>query len=99
VSRLNLEPLLTFPDGSYLVISTECSKDGEFSCVLYSAVVGIDDGAAFRVVSNYLLSASTCVSAQAQAYSCALRLYPRAAEIMKKPPYLIWHGPHSAAVQ
>ena len=38
MGRLNLEPLMTFPDGSYLVISTECSKDGEFSCALYSAV-------------------------------------------------------------
>ena len=99
MTRLNLEPLMTFSDGSHLVISTECSKDGEFSCVLYRAVVEIDDRAVFQVVSTYLLSGSTCLSAQAQAYSCALRLYPTATESMKKPPYLIWHRPPSAGIQ
>ena len=99
MARLNLEPLITFTDGSHLVISTECSKEGEFSCALYRAVVDLDDRAAFQVVSNYLLSASTCLSAQEQAYSCARRLYPGAAEIMKKPPYLIWRGPQSAGIQ
>jgi len=98
MARLNLEPLMTFPDGSYLVISTECSKEGEFSCALYS-VVDTDDRAAFQVVSKYLSSASTCQGAQEHAYSYALRLYPRAVEIMKKPPYLIWHGPQSTGVQ
>ncbi|HXV67830.1 MAG TPA: hypothetical protein VD738_02815 [Nitrospira sp.] len=98
MGRLNVEPLMTFPDGSYLVISTECSKEGEFSCALYS-VVETNDQAAFQVISNHLLPAATCVSAQEYAYSCALRLYPRAAEDMKKPPYLIWHGPQSSGMQ
>ena len=98
MARLNLDPLMTFPDGSYLVISTECSKDGEFFCSLYSAIVEMDTRAAFRVISNHL-SGTTCLIAQERAYSNALRLYPRAAEIMKKPPYLIWHGPHSTGIQ
>ena len=98
MGRLNLEPLMTFPDGSYLVISTECSKEGEFSCALYS-VVETDDRAAFQVISNHFLSESTCLSAQEHAYSYALRLYPRAVENIKKPPYLIWHGPHSTGDQ
>jgi hypothetical protein len=99
VGRLNLEPLMTFSDGSHLVISTECSKDGEFSCTLYRAVVGLDDQAVFQVVSTYLLAGPTCLSAQEHAYSHACRLYPSATESMKKPPYLIWHGVQSAAVQ
>ncbi len=33
------------------------------------------------------------VVAQEDAYSYAQRLYPRSAETMKKPPYLIWPGP------
>ena len=98
MTRLNLEPLMTFPDGSYLVISTECSKEGEFSCALYS-VLETDDRTAFHAVSNQLLSASTCLTAQEHAYSCALSLYPRAAAVMKKPPYLVWHGPQSTGVQ
>ncbi|HEY7533342.1 MAG TPA: hypothetical protein VH681_11255 [Nitrospiraceae bacterium] len=96
--RLNVEPLMTFPDGSYLVISTECSKEGEFSCALYN-VLETDDRTAFRTVSNQILSAPTCLTAQEYAYSCALSLYPRAAEKMKKPPYLIWPGPQSSGVQ
>lgn len=93
MGRLNVEPLTTFSDGSSLVISTECSKEGEFSCMLYRVVVEPDDRPTFRMISNQLFSASTCLSAQEYAYSCALKLYPRAAETMKKPPYLIWHGP------
>ena len=92
MSRINLDPLLTFPDGSHLVISTQCSAGGDFSCSLYSAVVGEDDRAAFQVVSNHF-AASTCLSAQEHAYSYALRLYPSSAQTMKKPPYLIWPGP------
>lgn len=98
MSRINLDPLMTFPDGSHLVISTQCSRDGDFSCALYSAIVEEDDRAAFRVISNHL-AASTCLSAQEHAYSYALRLYPTAAEMMKKPPYLIWSGPRSALPQ
>ena len=95
MSRLNLEPLMTFSDGSYLAISTECSKEGEFSCAVYS-VLETGDHTAFRNITNYLVSASTCLTAQEQAYSCAARLYPNAGESLKKPPYLIWHGPQGA---
>ena len=98
MSRINLDPLMTFPDGSHLVISTQCSRDGDFSCALYSAVVHEDDRAAFQVISSHL-EASTCLSAQEHAYSYALRLYPNAAGMMKKPPYLIWSGPRSALPQ
>jgi len=98
MSRTNLDPLMTFPDGSHLVISTQCSRDGDFSCALYSAVVEEDDRMAFQVISNHL-AASTCLSAQEHAYSYALRLYPSAAGMMKKPPYLIWSGPRSALPQ
>lgn len=94
MSRINLDPLLTFPDGSHLVISTQCSVPGDFSCALYSAVVEKDDRAVFRVISNHF-AASTCLRAQEYAYSHALRLYPSSAETMKKPPYLIWSGPRS----
>lgn len=98
MSRINLDPLITFPDGSHLVISTQCSKAGDFSCALYNAVVAEDDGAAFRIISNHL-EATTCLAAQEHAYSHAVQLFPRSAESMKKPPYLIWNGPRSAIVQ
>jgi len=98
MSRINLDPLMTFPDGSHLVVSTQCSKEGDFSCALYNAVVAKDDGAAFQIVSSHL-DAATCLGAQEHAYNHAVRLFPRAAESMKKPPYLIWHGPRSAVPQ
>ena len=98
MGRTNLDTLMTLPDGSHLVISTQCSKQGDFSCALYSAIVNEDDGAAFQIISNHL-SASTCLSAQQHAYNYAVQLYPRAAESMKKPPYLIWSGPRSGIVQ
>ena len=98
MSRLNLEPLMTFSDGSYLAISTECSKEGDFSCSVYT-VVETDDHTDFRNIATHLLSSSTCLTAQEQAYSYTLRLYPNAGETMKKPPYLIWHGPRSSSNQ
>jgi hypothetical protein len=96
MSRINLDLLTTFPDGSHLVVSTQCSKEGDFSCALYNAVVAKDDGAAFQIVSSHL-EATTCLGAQEHAYNHAVRLFPRAAESMKKPPYLIWRGPQSMA--
>ncbi len=94
MSRLNLDPLMIFPDGSQLVISTQCSREGHFSCALYSAVLRQDDGAAFQTISHHLADA-TCLAAQEHAYSYAIRLYPHAAHTLKKPPYLIWSGPRS----
>jgi len=97
MSRINLDPLLTFPDGSHLVISTQYSAE-DFSCALYSAVVGNDGRVTFRVISNHF-AASTCMSVQESAYNYALRRYPGVATVMKKPPYLIWHGPRSSEVE
>ena len=98
MSRSNLDRLLTFPDGSHLVISTQHSVEGAFSCVLYSAVIGIDDRIAFKVVSHDI-AASSCMKAQESAYEYALRCYPSAGVVLKKPPYLIWQGPRSSEMQ
>ncbi|ALA57196.1 hypothetical protein [Nitrospira moscoviensis] len=98
MSRINLDPLLTFPDGSHLVVSTQCLKEGDFSCALYRVLVKADDGAAFQIISNHL-AATTCLIAQEHAYSYALRLYPSAGAQLKKPPYLIWPGPRSTSLQ
>jgi hypothetical protein len=92
MSRTNFDPLITFPDGSHLLISTQCSKEGEFSCALYVAIIAADDSAAFQMVSSHH-EASTCFSAQEHAYDYAMQIYPRSVELMKKPPYLIWQGP------
>jgi hypothetical protein len=94
MSRLNVDPLFTFPDGSHLVISTQYSKEGNFSCALYNVLISADDRAAYRIVSTHL-EADTCLRAQGYAYEHAVQLYPRTADKMKKPPYLIWHGPNA----
>jgi hypothetical protein len=93
MSRLNMDPLLSFHDGSHLVMSTQCSKEGSFSCALYTVLISADEGAAYRIVSSHL-EAQTCLRAQAIAYEHALHLYPQRSD-MKQPPYLIWHGPRS----
>ena len=98
MSRSNLDPLLTFPDGSHLVISTQQSDGGAFSCVLYSAVVGNDDHMAFNTISHEI-AASSCMKAQEFAYEHALRRYPHATATIKKPPYLIWHGPRVSEIK
>ena len=95
MSRLNLDPLMTFSDGSHLVISTQQSAGEEFSCALYSAVIGNDDRIAFKVVSHDI-AASSCMKAQESAYEYALQRYSGVGVILKKPPYLIWQGPRSS---
>ena len=92
MGRTNLDPIITFPDGSHLLISTAPSGEGTFSCTLYMATIAADDQGVFGIISNHLAGA-TCLGAQEDAYSYARRLYPHSAETMKKPPYLIWPGP------
>lgn len=92
MGRTNLDPIMTFPDGSHLLISTAYSQEGSFSCALYMATIEADDRGEFRILSHHL-AAATCLVAQEDAYGYAQRLYPRSAETMKRPPYLIWHGP------
>ncbi len=88
----NRDPIATFSDGSHLLVSTQHSKEGSFSCELYMASPGFEGCWDLRVVSDYF-EASTCLQAQEFAYSCAQRLYPGTAVMMKRPPYLIWLGP------
>jgi len=94
MSRINLESLMTLPDGSQLVISTQHVRDGDFSCALYSATIEADDQAVFRIISNHL-AASSCLGAQTHAYDYAVRMFAHTREVIKKPPYLIWPGPQS----
>ena len=98
MSRINLDPLMSFSDSSLLVVSTQCSKEGEFSCALYNAVVAKNDEAVFKTISTHV-EAATCLLAQEHAYNYAVRLFPHVAGTMKKPPYLIWSGPRSSIVQ
>lgn len=92
MTRINVDPIMTLPDGSDLVISTQCLKDGVFTCALYSVRAGEDERAHIRIMSDHL-SAATCLAAQEYAYHYALRIYPGAISVMKRPPYLIWRGP------
>lgn len=73
MSRINVDPLLTFQDGSHLVIRTERSKDGQFSCALYPAIISPGDRASCRSIITHL-EASTCLLAQEHAYDHAIRL-------------------------
>jgi hypothetical protein len=92
MGRLNMDPLATLPDGSQLLVSTQSSREGRFTCELYVSSSGEDGSVGLRVVSNYF-EAATCLQAQEIAYIQAQRLYPGTADRMKKPPYLVWQGP------
>lgn len=90
---MNAEPIATLSDGSELLISTESGRDGRFTCALYVSNPSESGVRGMRMVSSYH-EAATCLEAQHHAYGQAQRLYPRLAEAMRKPPYLIWKGPH-----
>ncbi len=92
MAKLNVDPITTFPDGSQLLISTQCSKEGSFTCGLYVATTDGKERLDLRMVTDHL-AASTCLEAQQLAFGYAQRLYPGTAVDMKKPPYLVWQGP------
>ena len=88
MSRTNLDPIMTFPDGSHLLISTACSNERSFSRALYMATIAADDRGDFHVISNHL-AAATCLIVQEDTSGSGHRLYPHSAETMKTPSYLI----------
>ena len=95
MAKLNIDPVMTFQDGSRLLVSTKYIEDANFRCELYvSTTLNCDENSLdLRMVSPYSIEAGTCREAQEKAYAHALRLYPNATGVMKKPPYLIWQGP------
>lgn len=93
VSKMNVEPIITFADGSQLLVSTQYSGAGSFTCELYLSVPCKKDKLDLRVVSDHL-EAPTCREAQDVAFRYASRQYPEKASGMKGPPYLIWPGPN-----
>ncbi len=95
MARMNVDPLATFADGSHLLVSTQISKDGTVACELYVAQPDEAERLSLRAVSNQCV-AETCLAAQESAYHSATRLYPNEALTIKKPPYLIWHGPSTS---
>lgn len=91
MGRMNVDSMITFSDGSQLLLSTRFVVEGGFTCQLYVSSLGGQGKEELRVVSNYF-EAPTCRQAQDIAYSHARRLYPDLAGRMKEPPYLIWPG-------
>ena len=93
MARLNLDPLIIFSDGSQLVVSTRHSEEGFFTCELFVARSGNDGRWEVISVSAHMQGPTT-MEAQDFAYRSAQRLYPTMTDGIKKPPYLIWAGPH-----
>src|ERR1051326_9586767 len=92
---MNIDPMITFSDGSRLVVSTRYHHaDRNFICELYLCAVGPSgsNGNTFRSVTNPM-EGSTCRGAQEIACSQARRLFPDNAHKIKGPPYLVWAGP------
>ncbi len=92
MARINLDPLITFPDGSQLVVSTKHSGEGIFVCELFVARREFNSQWELDSVSAHLEAPST-KEAQDSAYRSAQDLYPKTTDEIKKPPYLIWDGP------
>jgi hypothetical protein len=93
MSKLNVEPIITFADGSQLLVSTQYSGAGSFTCELYLSLPCTKDRLDLTAVSDQL-EAPTCREAQDIAFRYASRQYPEKASGMKGPPYLIWPRPH-----
>ena len=94
MGKLNVDPIMTFGDGSQLLVSTQHIGAGRFTCELYLSNPGPagNDGG-LRPVSEGL-EAATCRQAQDFACSQARNLFPNSAATIKTPPYLVWSGPH-----
>lgn len=92
MGRMNVDPMVTFSDGTRLLISTQSSREGSFTCELFVAKPDLADHLDLRAVSHPV-EGQTCLDAQEGAYRSATRLYPDTADHIKRPPYLIWHGP------
>lgn len=92
MARINLDPLLTFSDGSQLVVSTQHSGEGTFECELFVVRTKYNNEWEIDSVSAHMSGISS-MEAQDFAFRSAQRLYPSLTEGIKKPPYLIWHGP------
>lgn len=93
MAKMNIDPVMTFQDGSRLLVSTKYIGDANFKCELYVSTHCDENKLELRMVSPYSIEATTCREAQEKAYFHAVRLYPQASVDMKKPPYLIWQGP------
>ncbi len=93
MGKMNVEPLITFSDGSQLLVSTHYSGEGSFTCELYLSVQRDKGKLDLRIVSDHL-EAPTCREAQDIAFRYARRQYPEKVNGMKEPPYLIWPGPN-----
>jgi hypothetical protein len=98
MNHINLYPIMMFRDGSYLVISTQYSKDGYCSCILYSAILQHNDRTEFPIISNNM-SASTAHGGTRECLPLRRSALPRFSYNHKKPPCLIWHGPLTALSQ
>jgi len=93
MGKMNVEPITTFADGSQLLVSSQYSGSGSFTCALYLSVPCAKDKLDLRAVSDHL-EAATCREAQDIAFHYARRQYPEQAREMKAPPYLVWTGPN-----
>ncbi|MFM8552234.1 MAG: hypothetical protein ACKOCD_08005 [Nitrospiraceae bacterium] len=93
MGKMNVEPLITFADGSQLLVSSQYVGTGSFACELYLSMPCTTERLNLRAVSDHL-EAPTCREAQEIAFAQACRQFPNSANCIKGPPYLIWSGPN-----
>lgn len=99
MSKLNVEPMITFSDGSQLVVSTRHAGEGRFICELFilePRTAGTDDNPPRSITNG--MEAPTCRQAQEVACGQARRLFSHHAQEIKEPPYLVWSGPNLPTV-
>ncbi|MDE3036126.1 MAG: hypothetical protein KGO52_16115 [Nitrospirota bacterium] len=93
MGKMNVEPLITFSDGSQLLVSSQYTGEGSFTCELYLSTPCGKEKLDLRALSDHL-EAPTCREAQDIAFHYAQRQFPDSASGMKEPPYLVWSGPN-----
>jgi hypothetical protein len=89
--RRMMEPVMTLDDGSQLLISTQRSVWGQFTCGLYLSK-GSDHGGPCAWTAIASFRAASCREAQTAAYDHARHLY--SASVLKEPPYAIRAEPN-----
>lgn len=93
MGKMNVDPIITFADGSQLLISSQYSRTGSFTCELYLSVPCKKGKLDLRALSDHL-EAPTFREAQDIAFHFSRRQFPDSASAMKEPPYLVWSGPN-----
>lgn len=92
MGNMNVELIITFTDGSPLLVRSHYSGAGSCTCELYLSVPCKNGKLDLRACRT-TLKRPPCREAQDIVFHYARRQFPDSANAIKEPPYLIWPRP------